>query len=498
MTAQPGTDDDRQVIPRWRSFKRTLGTRELASLAERTPDDVSGEIEELRSDFGRTHELYVAADLISGLYSQGAADAETRELALRIRSFENAPPALLSLIDDMEEETPESKELAEPNGDDSLSSASQHVRELRTVLLRESRNAIRWVYLALAHATLGENTKATREMTVALGLAPDSRFVLRSAARLYVHVDDPEQANRLLARSARLRSDPWLLAAELSTSQLAFGKFHQERAARELLLADLSPHSISEMASEIASNEVRHGRDKRAREIFGRALEQPTENSVAQAASVADKGDLRLDAGLLQIARGYEARAINFSRRGDWAKAAQEGQRWHQDQPFAVEPAVFTSYAAAVGDGDFSLGLAVAKAGLQTHPEDSSLRNNAAFSAAMMSNVVEARSFMAGVDVSSGDVDSYVHLATQGLIAIREGQVALGRADYNRAIAGLNKLNRRDLSVVATLLLALEERRLGTGLTEEIRKRAIQAVRLSPTSEAETLLQKLLTEDRPS
>ena len=30
-------------------------------------------------------------------------------------------------------------------------------------------------------------------MRVALGLAPDNRFLLRSAARLYVHAEEPEE-----------------------------------------------------------------------------------------------------------------------------------------------------------------------------------------------------------------------------------------------------------------------------------------------------------------
>ena len=51
---------------------------------------------------------------------------------------------------------------------------------------------------------------------VALQLAPTNRHVLRSASRLFLHLDDSERAYDIIAQSDATVDDPWLIAAELS------------------------------------------------------------------------------------------------------------------------------------------------------------------------------------------------------------------------------------------------------------------------------------------
>nr|WP_176705413.1 hypothetical protein [Arthrobacter sp.]AXV46189.1 hypothetical protein pA19BH1_p16 [Arthrobacter sp.] len=495
MTAQPGNTDDRQVVPRWRTFKRTLDTRELASLHLTFPESVDGELEPLRMAFARDQSLYTAADLLNALVADGRHDAEVSRLSTFITDLPEAPATLASIIAQLRGKRGPGQEIELPpnSGEDpSQSDASRRVRQLRELLGNEPRNAVRWVDVALAHATLGVNNKAQREMLVALALAPESRFVLRSAARLFVHLNDPERANSVLRQSQRLRSDPWLLAAELSTSQLAFGRFHNERSARELLVSEnLSPHSLSELASELGTNELRSGRDRRARKLFDLALQEPTENAVAQATSVAEEGDLRLDPKLLAISHGFEARAIDHSRRGEWNDAATEGHRWLLDQPFALEPALFTSYAASVGAADFELALSVALTGIRTHPTNAMLHNNAAFALANLDKTAVAREHLAFAPDTQDDEDSAVHRATLGLVLFREGRDAEGRAMYVSAIESLGTSKRQDMAAVATSFWAMEETRIFSSFAEQATKKAIQLSGAHPSPAGDALVKRL-------
>jgi hypothetical protein len=52
-------------------------------------------------------------------------------------------------------------------------------------------------------------------------LAPNHRFALRSAARFFLHVGKPDDAQTILRRSEATRRDPWLMAAEIAVSTVA-------------------------------------------------------------------------------------------------------------------------------------------------------------------------------------------------------------------------------------------------------------------------------------
>ena len=88
----------------------------------------------------------------------------------------------------------------------------------------------------------GESARALRAMTVAAALGPNSRFVVRCAARLFLHVHDTRKALSVIRNAAGSKRDPWLLAAEIavaSASQLPstlarIGKLRNEDEALSL------------------------------------------------------------------------------------------------------------------------------------------------------------------------------------------------------------------------------------------------------------------------
>lgn len=491
MSAKARRDEDRQVIPRWRTFSKTLATGELAPLKAADAEDISAELNQLRGTFARNKNVYTAADLLNALVAADMHGAEAAEVAGYIETSDTAPRAVHGLSASTIHRRLGAFESSQSNGGpDSRTRASSARRSLQLRPL----NAITWVDLALALATLGQAQKASRAMRAALHLSPDSRFVLRSAARMYVHLEDPEQAHSVLAQSNRLKYDPWILAAEMSTAQLAFGRFRFERAARELLTSNSFPSmAISELASELGSSEIIAGRDRRARLLFAQSLQSPTENAVAQAASMAEKGDLRINPEVLQVRGGFEARAISYSRIGRWREATEQAVEWHRDQPFAIEPVVFASYTASLGEQDFASGYSIAKEGLQTHPDDAMLNNNGAFALANLGRLDEAEALLRAARLTSLDADKDVIEATRGLIAFRRGDASAGRSAYEKATTNLRNSGKQDSLVMASLLWAIEEAQQREPGWVDVVGRAVGVAKTTTSAEQKTLLERLQT-----
>ena len=85
------------------------------------------------------------------------------------------------------------------------------------------------------------------------------------------------------------------------------------------------PHQLSELASAVATLELSSGNYRKGRKLFGLALQQPTENSVAQArwASGLDSGIL-IAWEHLNDPLSIEARAWSFYYQSRWFGSCDE------------------------------------------------------------------------------------------------------------------------------------------------------------------------------
>lgn len=116
------------------------------------------------------------------------------------------------------------------------------------------RNAYAWVDLARLYTILGQTSSADRAIRIAISLAPEDRFVLRSAARYFVHMDDPQAPQRLLNGARATRGDPWLIAAEVSVSQVAKRRsLTASIGQRGLDHSQWAPRSSSELAGALGT-----------------------------------------------------------------------------------------------------------------------------------------------------------------------------------------------------------------------------------------------------
>jgi len=468
MTLVPA-DRDRYIVPRWRRSSNAASYQELAATrqVDELVEGVDANFLAREAEFERAPGLWTAADLISAAAARGIETELVRAAASVVRSH-HAPTAALSLlIAGPDVPTPDltgSPARLGQLGDE----ARERVRIARAELSERPRNAFRWLDLALAHVTLGNVGSGRRAIETSLALAPQNRLVLRSAARFFVHVDDPEQALFWLERSQRLTGDPWLLAAHISVSQVAEIPMRNVRDAR-LLLGDASIASISasELSAAVATQELGAGKDKSARALMTKALLDPTENSVAQAIWARDKGLSGVDVRANAVPRAFEADTLAAMQTSDWDSAQVAVEGWLADEPFSLRASVHGSYIAITGHEDYQRAYELADFGLRSNPGDPMLLNNAAFALANLGRIEEANDLLTIAEPEEPTLQTLIQ-ATRGLVAFRDGEVLAGRERYRDAIGSFIKRGETDLAALCQVMWTREEVRASTDLGKSL------------------------------
>jgi Tfp pilus assembly protein PilF len=469
---------DRAVVPRWRSMATTTALGELNGLEEgRVQTEEEGrELAQARLEWLANRTVTFAAEFASAsLVLRQPADAlEAAEFLMS--NSENASPAALSIAREVlvsgsprYENDPDVHE-AEPG------MAAKEVRFLRGRLRREPRNAVAWTDLARAHAVLGKHEKSESAMKVALALAPENRFVLRAAARLFVTRGDAGRAHWLLSGSPAARVDPWLSAAEIAVASIDGRPPRMVRAARQMIESGhFPPHHLTELESALATLELWGGQKRRARKLFEASLEAPNDNSLAQAEWASHHlAGLDLSPYALDEPYAYEARARSEFEVGEWKDAVNEAWSWHYDQPFVSDASVFGSYAAAVGLMDFEEAARLARAGLLSNPGDNRLLNNLAYALLEMDRVGEATERLGQVRHDKLDrQEAVADMATRGLLAYKVGDFDRGRELYQGAIAVAEREGWKDLAAMASLILARQELWYGGEYANTLTKAAL-------------------------
>lgn len=471
MTAVHGTDD-RNLIPRWREFGDAVRSGELDSTAKPKPSPTSApsadedELREAADAFTRTPGVHAAGDLLTQAILRHAAEDETAKRAAHFALETSSPSALRELAKLYLGHQLTAGDAAGDAGSASAGHlyAAAEIANLRAILRREPHNAVRWTDLALAQLNRGSLMQAERSMRTALGLQPANRFVLRSAVRLYVHVDQPDVAQALLERSPVGLADPWLRAAWLATANVVGGSLPSLRTSKKILdSGHFSPWHLSELAGQIATQELGSGEVKRARRTMRVALIDPTENALAQAEWAAKRGIDAPSADELDAPLTFEARARAAAAAGDFHEAATAGREWQIDQPFDPSPAIFVSYLSCIALEDFELAVQAARQGLVANHKSGSLRNNLVFALANLGNLKEARVELDKIHPPErGTREAHTLKATRGLVKFKAGNYAAGRELYRSAIDSLLADGDDQIASLAQIFWAREEILAGT------------------------------------
>jgi tetratricopeptide (TPR) repeat protein len=482
-------DPPRQVVPRWRPFEQTLARGELLPTAPLVAPRFTEEaVESQLYDWKDHQSLSIAADLVSVAFTLGLNSVALDAAEFLWRHGE-APPTARSLaatylkaagIDLPNEQ--DFGSLDEIIGvPDPLTHADRvhiaAIHRLRARLSVYARNAIDWTTLALHYTSLGSIEKATRAVSVALGLAPQNRFVLRAASRFFLHIGEHDRAHKLLSRSGIVRTDPWILAAEIATADAIRRDSSFTKLGKKALEAGrFNDRQASELASAVGTLEFKAGNEKKGRKIIDVSLREPSENAIAQAAWIARTISNRVE--VPQSESSAEATAWTTLADGSWERSLEESDKWQADQPFSSRPAAHGSFIASTVFEDFEKTMDLARSGLRSNPDDVTLLNNCAFAAAMRGEIELAKEFMAKVpDRGSKELPSIAAIATRGLIAFRSGSPEKGRILYRLAIETARAAGQLQHEAQAKVYLAMEEVRAGSPDAVQLCRDAIQAAR---------------------
>jgi tetratricopeptide (TPR) repeat protein len=472
-------DNSRQVIPRWRSSRLTMSLGELASTSQTSDRALlqSELIAEKLEDWKRERSLSFATDLLASAIIAGevpdAREAAEFVLSPEARASEAAKTVARRVISPLSFD-----DLPAHVGDANREYHRAAIRAARARTRADVRNALAWVDMSLAYASLGFSKQAAESMEIALVLAPINRFVLRSAARLFVHMHKFDKAHQILRSAPSLKSDPWLIAAEIAVSELNNQADSRlvKVGSRLIENPNILPLHVSEVASAVATIELKSGNSRAARKLFKTSLEEPTDNSLAQASWVSRTSRIiSVNPSLLGTPRSFEARTREHLQKGEWDSAFAASVEWIDDEPFAAGPVILASHIATAILDKFEEALQLVRRARISNPLNWVLTNNVAFCLASMGQVEEAAKEFAMVSPHDGADDVQkpgTLLATGGLIEFRRGNIETGRALYLSAIDHFTAHYRRTPRAIAALFLAREEVVAQTGEVEAALKRA--------------------------
>ncbi len=461
------SDRDREIIPRWRPLDQTLRLKQLDSVErpQAIREVEEDPVQQKLLDWQRHQSVGHATDLLGTGIALRKTSALIDVANFLLKNDLRVSPWAHDLANQVLQR---SSTTAQPVGlphSPNESDLQCKVRTFRQMLRSESKDAVTWAELSRIYACLGEDRQAKRCMIVSVQLAPSSRFILRSASRLWTHLGDPECGYYQLVRSDRTRHDPWLLGAAIAISSLAHKGPPCVRDARRMIASGrFSVSQITELASALAMLESRNGSRKKAKRLFVKSLEGPNENSLAQAAWAKRQGyvNVHLDHLYAEVPDTFEATFWYRYQYGNWEQSVGQCRQWLNDQPFSSRPYGLGSYVAGTALQDYDACKNFCEQGMLANPADFTLLNNLAYAEINLGNLKTAQGLITKLKrIKRSREEDVVVQATSGLWHFRSNEVLRGREYYLRACSDARKmadkgLGRRLLGL-ATTFHAMEE-----------------------------------------
>lgn len=479
-------DPDRQVIPRWRTAVESLGTREFSSLGEATSaQPIEDKFSVKQEEWIENRTVSFAAQLVGAAFVSDRLGEvqEPAEFLLEHRSI--IPESLEQLATRARQE----RRVSNAAPSKSANAAETIIRGARRRLAVYAENPLAWVDLARGLAQVDKMRDAERAMRTGLALGPESRFVLRSATRFFIHNRSPDVAHDLLIRAESTPFDPWLVASEIAAATAAGKRPTLVKTGRRMIESkDLSEWHLNELVASLATTEFLNGSNLKARRLFRRSLTEPSENTVAQARWAAGQGvGLTIPEDALILPKAFEARAWTSYGDENWSQALTNSQQWLADQPFSARPAALGSFVASVALEDHEASVTILEEAFHANPNDATLLNNYAYALAHLGRLDDARRAIERVKYDpSDDLASVLKSATSGLIEFRLGRGAIGRKLYRAAIEMAESARNKPLAASVLTFWALEESRSLDAEATSVTYRALESP--SRGSPVDTLL----------
>ena len=426
----------RNVIPNWRSYKKTGELGEFRDVRAKLPGEgFVFPIDDYVDDWRHNKSLPFAGDLLSAAIMNGQSnnpdaieaakfiiDHKDEASKLLLRTAESLFPQKQSVL--VKTETINEK----------LNSVfeQEELLKRRICTLKKAKNfccynPIVYCELARCYTILGQHEKAVEMMNIALHLAPAHRYISRSAARLFLHLGDHDKAHYIVSHNPRILKDPWLMATEIGINTLDNRSSRFIKKGMELIGSqNYSPFSTSELASAIGSIEMMNGRRKSCRSYMNIALLDPNDNSLAQAQwLVSENKDLKLNfANTGEIHAKSEADSIIAYETNRYDDALSIGIDWIEDMPFTRRPIQFASNIAYTYVKNYDAAIRILRFGLNSNPQDA---------------IETLDKIPKGTKLS--DYLQVCIIATRGMAEYRRGNSVEGERLYLEAMKAANDLS---------------------------------------------------------
>lgn len=464
------SEEDRNVIPRWRSPRVADGweisaARDLGTMPIKEAD-FADELALWRQE----GTLAAAIDIYDTGIIIGDKRIQLEGAGPILRNSHLLPPALL---DDVRRSIAPMIPLQQRRDrltrfESSEAYLRQTVRLLKRRLLDYPRDVLALLEIARLHVLMGQAEIAERYIRRAIVLAPNDRLVLRSATQYYKLVGSLESILPALRSSDSAPYDPLIQSTEIAASDLA-GKGSRFALAALKSIKGLKQVGLrrSELALAVATTERDAGlSQRRVFQLVRAGLAQSTENAQAQAVWLSEQGSRPLgflvpDLSLADNA--FEARALARFDAEDYAAAATEARAWLADQPFEIEPVNIICNCHSIYLQTPAEALPIADRAFTLHPDSWIVQNAVLLVYIGVEAYGKAEAVLANLSRLAWNptVEAFA-LAGAGMLAFARGQYDAGRTFYEKAVTAARKAARPDLVFSAVAFWTLAEARSGT------------------------------------
>lgn len=433
---------DRRVIPRWRSSTisamlfENLPTKRRRGWTENDKSDIVNEVSGKIAEWRLTPTLGVAADLLNYAHIQQVKEL-LKEPAAYIHQHAGLAPQILSLAKSVLGLEYYSEYGAKNYLHSEISRLKKHLRF-------NPRDAVAYVDLARHYVVNKQSSAAEKLIFTALALEKDNRFVLRSASRFYLHLNDPDRSLKVLARSERTKEDPWLLASMIAVETILDKSPEHFKRAKAMIEGErFAPVHLAELGAALATLQLNEGHLKNARRLFNASLNNPNDNAVAQAVWAANEFSMNLaiDPGWLSNAFSSEASYYSLEKIGDYRNALKAARDWFEDEPFSIRPLQAGAFVASIC-GEFSIAEDFVRQALLLEPTCVEAKNNLIFALIAQNKIDEALILLNDVcfvEMKNGGEFSGHTLANRGMLSYRLGDIENGYKNYRHSVAILER-----------------------------------------------------------
>ena len=460
----------RLVIPKWLSLAEATRRRDI-EIPRATPfildPGIRQKLEEDYAEFVLMPNPLIASDLMGSAFVIGEMD-----LAIKAATYVKKSKLLQNPTLRLADQILNSRQDDEPKIERRV-----RIAHFKKYLSEFPNNPLQWIELARLYTISGQMEKAIRATAVAIALAPSNRYIVRSAARFYIHIGDIETAWHCTHKAFTETKDPWIEATLVNVGMCLGKRLGQLKNRIPSKIAPKALYSYSELIETRGMLELEAGNDRKAKKDFRTAWNDPSDNVVTHGEWILRNHLPSMsDSIKLDLKVSPEAEAWEQYWALDLEKSMTAIRLWGLEEPYSRHPWIMGS-SVACQTNNYIEAQKYAKQGLLANPKDFLLNNNLAFAFLKDGRPDEAESILKFSVEPEGDTERPVYLATRGLLEFKRHRIEKGRELYLRAVDECIKMKNTRLLAKAYLNLAIAEVEANGERAKEFVESAINAAK---------------------